>query len=47
MIEYEGGFSSGYYKLYFTAQLEKKPAAFGVWKNGQLQQGKHESVLNQ
>lgn len=45
MIEYEGGFSSGYYKLYFTAQLEKKPAAFGVWKNGQLQQGEHESVL--
>ena len=30
MIEYEGGFSGGFYKLYFTAQLDKKPRSFGV-----------------
>lgn len=45
MIEYEGGFSSGYYKLYFSAELSKRPASFGVWKNGSLQNGVCEAVL--
>ena len=45
MIEYEGGFSGGYYKLYFTAQLDKKPSTFGVWKNGNIQNGVREAVL--
>ncbi len=45
MIEYEGGFSGGFYKLYFSAQLSKKPTAFGVWKNGNLQEGVREAVL--
>lgn len=45
MIEYEGGFSGGFYKLYFTAQLDKKPRSFGVWKNGTLQQGAKKAEL--
>ncbi len=46
MIEYEGGFSGGFYKLYFTAELDKKPSAFGVWKNGTLYNGTREAKLS-
>lgn len=45
MIEYEGGFSGGYYKLFFSARTDRNPESFGVWKNGQLQNGEHEAAL--
>lgn len=45
MIEYKGGFGSGYYKLYFAARLSKIPLACGVWKNGAVSRNVHKAVL--
>lgn len=45
MIEYEGGFSGGFYKLYFYAQTDKQPAVCGVWKNGVIQPNVFETSL--
>ena len=37
--EYSGGFGSGSYKVYFSAQTSKNPSGYGVWLNDQVQEG--------
>lgn len=44
MIEYEGGFGQGTYKLYFYAMLDSKSLDCGVWKNKEIIRNKNEAA---
>lgn len=43
--EYFGGFGDGKYPVYFSAVFSKKPAGFGTWKNGVVNQGSTRETL--
>lgn len=39
MIHINAGWPNGPYKLYVSARMNKKPAAYGVWEDGEIREG--------
>ncbi len=43
---YEGGFGTGSYRVYFVAEVNKQPLGYGTWLNGQIQTGNNKEKIH-